>query len=83
MSNKIINTQKLYTIWGNGRNKIYKITSVDKVENKAYLIGINNKDAGYQPIEKLRVLSPKHAANYIKAAKEIIQEIQKRYDLIL
>jgi len=77
-----INTKKLYTIKGKGRAEYYKITSVDKIEKKVYLVGLNIEYGGYVSVDKIRVFSPKMAAKQVKLCQSIISEIKKRYSLI-
>ena len=71
-----INTRKFYTIRGTGRGDVYKITHVDTVTNQAYIAGVNVKDYGYIDVEKLRVYSDRHIAEYTASLKRIISEFE-------
>lgn len=83
MDNKTINKNKFYTIKGTGRAHFYKIITIDTPSNKAYMKGINNDDAGYYEIDRLRVFSDKYAADYIKWAKGVVKELEKMYPKLL
>ncbi len=71
-----VNTRKFYTIRGTGRSDVYKVTHVDRVTNQAYIAGVNVKDYGYIDVEKLRVYSDRHIAEYIASLKKIISEFE-------